>query len=260
MSTNKNYKWGFDFGRQIVIDKRKKNSIAFLNHLILAPLTEWSKMHALRDVGKDDRKSYSIIKLLAQDYSQGTGAASVFCYYNFYPSDIKLLKHIIDGYYNEFYKKFFKAMPQTGHGNFWQVTLTRNPNMNNPWIIEVTNGECFDAKPKQGTVKTVKQFFTDDQIFILITTVYDFLRIWENTFVGELFKIGYKESAKAIIAYNQQNSIFQESPHNQQINYSSQQQMKPNQYSNAQDYTNTQHTPSSNSHYYNSGKKKPQFA
>lgn len=185
---------GFDFGRQIIIDRRRKTSICFLNHLEPASLANWSQMHATGE-NKKGRKRYSRIKVLGQDYSNGTGNKSVYCSYNLDPADIKNLRNIVDMRYNQFKTDFYKVM---NNGNsitpFKRLTITRNPEMNNPWCIEIVNGMAQNKKPIPDTVKTVKQYFDENTFYKMIATVDTFVTLWEYAFVTKLIEKGTRKA------------------------------------------------------------------
>lgn len=196
----KNYSlngFGADFGREIVVDQRKKTLIAFRNHLELAPTSNWSQIHANGEI-RNGKKRYSKIRLVAQDYSKGTKNNSFYCYYNFEPTDIKNLHNIICLRPANYKRRFFKVISQKGESPFQEVVITCDPSLNNPWIIQVTNGTANNAKPIKGSEKTIRQMFTYDQFFDLITKVYTFVDLWEKTFAPILIQKGHAQSKPLI--------------------------------------------------------------
>ena len=202
--------FGFDYGRQIICDRRQKNSMTFCNHLERSSLANWCQMHANGDTDKNGYKHYSRIHLVAQDYSNGTGQNSIYCFYNFEPIEIKNLKNIIDQRWSEYSRKFFKVTNKQST-EFQQVIITRNPNLNNPWIIEVSNGvanvEYFangalkKAVPIKDSTRTIKQMFTEDNFWNMITTVADFISLWEQTVLVSHIKMG-DEITRPIIEFD----------------------------------------------------------
>lgn len=193
-----NQNFGFDYGRQIALDRRRNTLVAFLNHMVLAPVKEWSKLHSDGDVGNDNTKKYSRVTLLAQDYSQGKKKNSIYCKFNFKVEDIRNLKNVVDMRYAQYERKFFKVPSQKGKSFFSQCVISRNPNMNNPWCIEVVNGFAYYAKPDYTNAKKVTQRFSEDGFFDLITQVTRFIDVWEYTFCSHLLVKGYSESSKAM--------------------------------------------------------------
>lgn len=189
---------GFDYGRQIIVDRRRKSSICFLNHLEPACVANWSQMHATGE-NKKGRKRYSRIKVLGQDYSQGTGEKSVYCSYNLEPADIKNLRNIVDMRYNQYKTDFIKIMENgTNTAPFRRLTITRNPEMNNPWCITIVNGIANNKKPIPDSVKTVKQFFDENNFYKIIATVDTFVTLWEYTYVTKLIEKGTQKAYSLI--------------------------------------------------------------
>ena len=205
---NESNGFGYDYGRQIYCDRRQKTSMTFLNRLLLAPISNWCELHATGQKGQDNRKKYSLIKLQAQDYSNGTGQKSLYVSYNFSPADIRNLKAVVNFRYNEYQRRFYKVISQTGTSPFTECKITRNPQMNNPWMIEITNGTAENGKPIPSTAVTVKQFFSEELFFDMITTVERFITLWEDTFASKLLQKGHTESKKVIVEYStsQQNT------------------------------------------------------
>lgn len=193
--------FGADFGREIVVDQRRKTLIAFRNHLELAPLSKWSQIHANGET-RNGRKRYSKIRLVAQDYSKGTGKNSFYCSYNFEPSDIKNLYNIINLRPQNYKRRFFKVVNQKGNSPYYEVIITCDPKLNNPWIIQVTNGDALNAKPINGSAKTITQMFTYDQFFDLVSKVFTFVDLWEKTFAPILIQMGHERSKPLIEEYN----------------------------------------------------------
>jgi hypothetical protein len=200
---------GFDYGRQIIVDRRNKTSICFLNHLEPASVANWSQMHASGEF-KKGRKRYSRIKVLGQDYSKGTGADSVYCSYNLDPADIKNIRNIVDMRYNEYKTNFYKVMGDDNKpAPFRRLTISRNPGMNNPWCIEITNGMAKNKKPIPNSTKTVKQYFDENNFYKMIATVDTFVTLWEYTFVTKLIDKGTRRAYPLIeqsINYNNSNN------------------------------------------------------
>ena len=135
---------------------------------------------------------------------------SIYCFYNFEPIEIKNLKNIIDQRWSEYSRKFFKVTNKQS-SEFQQVIITRNPNLNNPWIIEVSNGvanvEYFangalkKAVPIKDSTRTIKQMFTEDNFWNMITTVADFISLWEQTVLVSHIKMG-DEITRPIIEFD----------------------------------------------------------
>lgn len=198
---------GFDYGRQILVDRRNKTSICFLNHLETAPIANWAQIHANGEF-KKGRKRYSRIKVLGQDYSKGTGGLSVFCSYNLEPGDVKNLRNIVDQRYAQFKVDFYKVPDTTANKPtaFKKMSITRNPKLNNPWCIEITNGMAKNKVPVSDTVKTVKQFFSENLFYNMIATVDTFLSIWENIYGSILIEKGTKKAFPFIQESYQNNS------------------------------------------------------
>ena len=210
---------GYDYGRQIVCDLRTKTLICFLNHLEPAPIEKWSQIHSEGDT-INGKKRYSNIKCLAQDFSNGKGENSIFVSHNLSPKDVKLLKNMVDCRFNsynkeffkrmlnkekEFCKQFFKRMTQDKISPYTSINITRDTNMRLPWEIEVSQGKAvrvdsYKKKDKYEDIQSISQRYDDDSFFNLITTVYDFLILWEHTFGSALIKKGQKLAMQAIIA------------------------------------------------------------
>ena len=218
--------FGYDYGRQIVCDRRPKNSITFTNHLERSPMANWCQLHSNGDKDKKTGfKHYSRIRLVAQDYSNGTGDNSFYCFFNFEPIEIKNLKNIVDQRWAEYCRKFFKITNKTT-SEFQQVIITRNPDLNNPWIIEISNGnanvEYYDngalkkAVPIKDNTKTIKQMFTEDGFWNLITTVSNFINLWEQTVLIPHIKMGIDLTTPIIEADKAEKAKNSEAPYYKQ--------------------------------------------
>ena len=196
--------FGYDYGRQIICDRRQKNSITFVNHLERSSMAKWCQMHANGEMDKRGFKHYSRIRLVAQDYSNGTGENSFYCFYNFEPVEIKNLKNIVDQRWAEYSRKFFKISNKK-KSEFQQAIITRNP-----WIIEVSNGianvEYFangalkKAVPINGKTRTIKQMFKEDDFWNLITTVSHFISLWEQAILIPHINMGIEITTPIIEA------------------------------------------------------------
>lgn len=170
------YTLSYDYGRQILVDQRTTKSCCFLNRLIVADVTDYCALH-----GK-----YSCIHLRMQDYSAGTGDKSKYVNFHIDPADVKNLKNIVDLRYRTYQRTIYK--PEGA--NFSQLDIVRDEQMDNPWMLQVTNGKCNSKKEVTAIRARIYIRFTEDAFWNAITTVYDFLMNWERYHQSLLLKQG----------------------------------------------------------------------
>lgn len=191
---------GFQNGRQMYLDQRQKTSICFCNFLCPADIKDYNELH--------NRKRYSRVKMIMQDYSKGTGDKSVYAHYNLDSLEVKDIQHIASSIYPlypqmEFGKKFFKAF-----GNkYCQLDIYRNPKMKNPWGIILTNGDVDKNKKPVSTISQIKQSFTDDLFYKMWTDVKDKVTYWEMYHAMQLFKVGEPLTAQAEKEYRNSQKV-----------------------------------------------------
>ena len=180
------YTLGYDYGRQILVDRRTTKSCCFLNRLILADIKNYCALHG----------EYSCIHLRMQDYSKGKGDESIYVNFHIDPADIKNLKNIVDLRYQSYKRTIYKPSPDGN--NFSQLDIIRNPNNNNPWLLQVTNGLCNSNKEPVKVFGKINIGFTEDGFWNTVTTVYDFLMNWERFHQTLLLKQGEPLTQKAL--------------------------------------------------------------
>ena len=77
--------------RQIAVYKTDKKLIEYNDNLNAAPVTAYAHLHAQADDGETGRKIYSTIRVVLQDYSNGTGDNTVRVMANISPDEAQFI-------------------------------------------------------------------------------------------------------------------------------------------------------------------------
>lgn len=177
-TTNK-YGFGFDQGRQMLLDQRQKTSVCFCNHLKVA---EQANYHELHD-------KYSVISVIMQDYSAGKGQKSFFVRFNISPRQLRVIQHWAATIYPSQMGKDHRTMElvKVFNDDYSKLELIHASKNNNPFAIKITNGKADrDKKLIKGSDKSVMQWYTGDLFYSLWADLYDRLKEWELIHYSQL--------------------------------------------------------------------------
>lgn len=210
---------GFDKGRQLVVDQRKKMTIAYCNHFIVADSKDYNEVH-----GK-----YSCIQIKAEDFSCGKGESALWTYHNVQPNEIRCIYQLAKSifplnvmmpYKKEFYHPF--------KGKYTALCIEHAPKLNNPFVCTMTQGTC-DKNLKRIGEPTIKitVMYSDELFFSVWDTLYSRLRDWERYHYSLLLKDGEPKTAAAIAYYRENSSNKKETPQYASSNGCKQPQKKP---------------------------------
>lgn len=192
-----NNQLGFDNGRQLVVDQRRKITIAYCNHFIVADDKDYNEVH-----GK-----YSCIQIKAEDFSNGKGENARWAYHNVQSNEIRCIYQLAKSifplnvkmpYKTEFYHPY--------KGKYTALSIEHAPNLNNPFVCTITQGVC-DKNLKRIGEPTIKitVMYSDELFFSIWDTLYSRLRDWERYHYSLLLRNGEPKTAAAL-AYCRKNS------------------------------------------------------
>lgn len=222
--TNKNG-FGYDNGRQILLDQRRKTSVCFCNHLKVAEKANWNERH----------DKYSVIALIMQDYSNGTGDKSFNAKYNISPRQLKVIHKWVSAIYPNQLKQAHLTMESVKvfEDYYSKLELIHNPKQNNCFGLKVTNGKADkDKKLIKGSERYVVQWYTGDLFFSMWADLLDFLRDWEMVHYAQLCRSYESLTAKAVEEYVANARKYSNQPNYQARNqqqYNQRQQQNGNQ-------------------------------
>lgn len=186
--------FGYDNGRQILLDQRRKTSVCFCNHLKVAEKANWNERH----------DKYSVIALIMQDYSNGTGDKSFNVKYNISPRQLKVIHKWVSAIYPNQLKQAHLTMESVKvfEDYYSKLELIHNPKQNNCFGLKVTNGKADkDKKLIKGSERYVVQWYTGDLFFSMWADLLDFLRDWEMVHYAQLCRSYEALTAKAVEEY-----------------------------------------------------------
>lgn len=173
------YGFGFDKGRQMLLDQRQKTSVCFCNHLKPAEQANYHELHG----------QYSLITLIMQDYSKGKGQNSFFVRFNLSPRQLRVIHHWAETIYPSQMGKSHRTMElvKVFNDDYSKLELIHASKNNNPFAIKVTNGKADqDKKLIKGSEKSVMQWYTGDLFYSLWSDLYDRLKEWELIHYSQL--------------------------------------------------------------------------
>ena len=185
--------------------------LEFNDKLRLPPLEYYAHVHANGDKNSSGKNVTSLIGITMLDYSNGTGDKTVSVEANIAPDDLMfILMNIRKGTATVETKqeKIFGEPDKDGKFQVTKLTITRSPNMNYSWGIEIENGKAEKAKNaktggsyiKSGTYTkdaNVKLNLNDYDLYKQLWRVEQYINIWGLTYVPQRIR-----QAKEIMAKN----------------------------------------------------------
>ena len=195
---------------QIAVHKTDKKLLEFIDSLNPAPIHDYAAIHAgaVRPYEKDGQRVYSVIRIVAQDYSR-RGEDSVRVKANISPEEALYLANMVRNGVKD-YKfeavKIFGSPDQGGLCPMTKLWINRNETtadgeiLNRPWKVDIENGRGRKAQGKNGGAycqsgsyvleKKVFLNFTDYEFFKLMCGVERYIGIWEMVHGAKLIKEG----------------------------------------------------------------------
>lgn len=185
--------------------------LEFNDKLRLPPLEYYAHVHANGDKNDKGKNVTSLIGITMLDYSNGTGDKTVSVEANIAPDDLMfILMNIRKGTatFETKQEKIFGEPDKDGKFQVTKLTITRSPNMNYSWGIEIENGKAEKAKNaktggsyiKAGTYTKdaiVKINLNDYDLYKQLWRVEQYINIWGLTYVPQRIR-----QAKEIMAKN----------------------------------------------------------
>ena len=195
---------------QIAVHKTDKKLLEFIENLNLAPVQDYAAIHAgvVRPCEKDGQRVYSVIRLVAQDYSR-KGEPSVRVKVNISPEEALYIAHMLKTGVQDFKFEAIKIFGNPDKGGYCPMTklwINRNATTDSgeaikyPWKVDIENGRGRKAQGKNGGAyclggsyvldKKVFLNFTDYEFFKLFCAVERFITVWEMVHGAKLIKDG----------------------------------------------------------------------
>lgn len=170
--------------RQIAKYQTGKALLEFNDHLQPAPIEKASNLHS----------SFSKIKMVGMDYSEGKGDKTVIVNLNINPDTAKYLaEEVLRGVKLEFSEQKVLSSSQPNEAGEFRVTILTikyNESMRLPWNVFLESGWGQTEKNaaggtglKKGTYRkerAVKVFMGDPDFKKLMVTVRDYIRAFEQ--------------------------------------------------------------------------------
>lgn len=202
--------------RQISVYKTNKKLVEFIDKLRPANINHYAHIHASGEE-INGKKQYSLIGIVLQDYSRGTGNNTVRVTANLSVDDIcyihsKLLLGVPSFKFEQ--DKIFGVPNEHGRSMVTKVRLVRaevgsdGKPRNYPWYIEVDNGTGVAEKAKTGGTYIGRNSFSsmnkvfanlnDADFFALINRAVSFIKLWENAYGPPIISQGVEEIQRNI--------------------------------------------------------------
>ena len=191
---------------QIAIYMTNKKLCEFNDKLRTPPPEHYAHMHAQGEKLQDGR-AYSSIGVVLQDYSNGTGSATIRVTANMSPSIFAfLLSKVSTGVENfEFSEeKIFGEPDENGLSSVTKLWIKRasfgqdKKPRNYPWCIIIENGRAVKETAqtggihvKSGTYRKTNQVFVninDKDFFGLIYRTVRYIEAWEMTYCPKVIR------------------------------------------------------------------------
>ena len=197
--------------KQITKYMTTKKLLEFNDKLRLPPLEYYAHVHANGDKNSAGRNVTSLIGITMLDYSNGKGVKTVAVEANITPDELMfILMNIRKGTasFETKQEKIFGEPDKDGKCQVTKLSITRSPNMNYPWCIEIENGKAVKEKNaqtggsyiKSGTYTrdaNVKLNLNDYDLYKQLWRVEQYINIWGLTYVPQRIR-----QAKEIMAKN----------------------------------------------------------
>ena len=195
---------------QIAVHKTDKKLLEFIDNLNPAPLEDYAAIHAgaTRPYEKDGQRVYSVIRIVAQDYSR-KGEPSVRAKVNIAPEDALFFADAARAGAKDIKfeaVKIFGSPDNNGLCPMTKLWITRSDTttdgeiLKHPWKVSIENGRGRKAHGKNGGAycqsgsyvveKKVLLNFTDYEFYKLLCAVERYIRIWEIVHGAKLVKDG----------------------------------------------------------------------
>jgi len=191
---------------QIAVHKTDKKLLEFIDNLNPATLQDYAAIHAgaVRPCEKDGQRIYSVIRIVAQDYSR-KGELSIRAKANIAPEEAYYIAEAVKNGVKDFKfeaVKIFGNPDNQGYCPMTKLWINRSETtaggeiLNRPWKVDIENGKGRKAQGKNGGAycqggsyvleKKVFLNFTDYEFFKLMCAVERYIRIWEYVNGGKL--------------------------------------------------------------------------
>ena len=201
--------------KQITKYVTTKKLLEFNDKLRLPPLEYYAHVHANGDKNSTGKNVTSLIGITMLDYSNGKGDKTVSVEANITPDDLMfVLDNIRRGAqtYENRQDKIFGEPDKDSKCQVTKLSITRTPNMNYPWCIEIENGKGVKEKNaqtggryiKSGTYTkeaSMKLNLNDYDLYKQLWRVEQYINIWGLTYVPQRIR-----QAKEIMAKNAKES------------------------------------------------------
>ena len=197
---------------QIAVHKTDKKLLEFIDGLNSAPLEDYAAIHAgaVRPFEHDGQRVYSVIRIVAQDYSR-KGELSVRAKANIAPEEALYIAEMVKSGVKDFKfeaVKIFGNPDSDGYCLMTKLWISRSETtadgetLNRPWKVDIENGKGRKAQGKNGGFycqsgsyvleKKVFLNFTDYEFFKLTCAVERYIGIWEMVNGAPLLREGRK--------------------------------------------------------------------
>jgi hypothetical protein len=207
---------------QIAVHKTDKKLLEFIDNLHLAPLRDYAAIHAgaVRPYEKDGQRVYSVIRLVAQDYSR-KGELSVRAKANIAPEEAIYIAEKLKTGIKDFNFEAVKIFGNPDNQDYCPMTklwinrsetTASGETLNRPWKVDIENGKGKKAYAKNGGAycqsgsyvleKKVFLNFTDYEFFKLMRAVERYINVWEMVHGGKLLKEGRSARDNQFLADN----------------------------------------------------------
>jgi hypothetical protein len=195
---------------QIAVHRTDKKLLEFIDGLNSAPLQDYAAIHAgvVRPYEKDGQRVYSVIRIVAQDYSR-KGEPSVRAKVNIAPDEAFYITEMVRNGVKDFKFEAVKIFGNPDNKGFCPMTklwISRSETtadgeaLNRPWKVDIENGKGRKANGKNGGSycqsgsyvldKKVFLNFTDYEFFKLMLAVERYIHLWEIINGSKLIKAG----------------------------------------------------------------------
>lgn len=173
--------------RQISVYKTDKKLVELIDKLNLAPQNLYAHIHAHGDDAGDNRRVYSNIGIILQDYSAGTGQNTKRANANLLPSEVAYIFNQVRLGVVQFEfrsDKIFGAPDTSGRAQVTKLTIKR-ANVGSdgklrkyPWYIEIENGTGIPQKTQiGGTYCHANSFQSGTKIYANLSDL-DFFKLF----------------------------------------------------------------------------------
>ena len=195
---------------QIAVHKTDKKLLEFIDNLNPALAQDYASVHAgaVRPYEKDGQRVYSVIRIVAQDYTR-KDEPSVRAKVNIAPEEAMYMADMVRNGVKDFKFEAVKIFGSPDNQGFCPMTklwITRSETtaggetLNRPWKVDIENGKGKKAQAKNGgsycqsgsyvLEKKIFLNFTDYEFYRLMCAVERYISIWEMVHGAKLIKDG----------------------------------------------------------------------